>query len=282
MKTGSGSSTNNYRSGFFSPAFNAKTIHVGRNIQSYNISGIFNYSKVSNLTFGPDVTEIPSNAFNWCNALKEVTIPGTIKKIGNKAFYTSNGIVSVTIEEGVETIGSYAFYRCFPLSSLSLPQSLTSIGASAFEDCNQLKNVTLGKNIEDVGYNTFKGCQKLQTLTVEAIIPPTLSYEIADDIVYRDCKLLVPIGSEDAYKAAVAWKLFNIIEGTASASIEDLFLFGEAQFINGTLKLTSPQHVTITNLQGHIIYDMFTSEVIVPSGLYIVRVGDYSVKVAVK
>lgn len=223
IKTGAGSSTNNYRSGFFDVAFNARYIYYGRPVESHSVFGLFNYSKVKELVIGPFVEEIPYDAFDWCNGLVDVHIPGNVKILNGRSFYTSNGIKTVSMEEGVESIGAYSFYRCFSLSSVKLPNSIISIGAGTFGDDALITEISLGDKINEIGTGAFSGCNGLRKFYIATKNPPVLPNEIADDNVYLNCTLYVPFESLESYKTSNNWKRFRNIEGfDFSSSIENI------------------------------------------------------------
>jgi len=64
------------------------------------------------------VTAIGSNAFNGCEGLTTVTIPGTVITIGGSAFNGCTGLTSMTIPEAVTAIGMGSFYNCTGLTTL--------------------------------------------------------------------------------------------------------------------------------------------------------------------
>lgn len=84
------------------------------------------------------VTAIAREAFSYCTALEQVTLPSGVTSIGASAFYYCTALESVSIPYGVTTIGANAFYNCEALTSLSLPQSVESIGSMAFCECDAL------------------------------------------------------------------------------------------------------------------------------------------------
>ena len=69
--------------------------------------------------------------------VKEVIVPGTVKKIPLDTFYQCIKLTKVTFEEGVEEIRKEAFTDCPDLQSLVLPKSIKYIADPAFLDCGE-------------------------------------------------------------------------------------------------------------------------------------------------
>ena len=105
----------------------------------------------------------------------------------------NTAIISVIIEEGVTSIGILAFQNCSSLVDLFLPSSLTRVGSSAFQNCSSLSEI-ISKNP----------------------LPPTSGMYPFNGVNARSCLLIVPVGSEAAYRATDAWRLFNIVEEGAT------------------------------------------------------------------
>ena len=88
-----------------------------------------------NLTLGEGVTMAAtdmgySNAFDGCTALKEVRIPGSIKKV-YKGMFAGCSLDLLVLEEGVESVSEEAFdYWKANLKTVVLPSTIKSLGFS--------------------------------------------------------------------------------------------------------------------------------------------------------
>ena len=60
--------------------------------------------------------EIGEWAFDDCESLTSITIPGSVTKIGAYAFDWCTGLTSITIPDSVTKIGESAFRGCYNLS----------------------------------------------------------------------------------------------------------------------------------------------------------------------
>lgn len=136
----------------------------------------------------PDtVTLIGSGAFQNCTALKQITLPKSLKIIASSAFLDT-GLTSITVPEGVTEIRDAAFSGCSSLASVTLPETLGRLGGSAFYRCTALTDIKLpSKPIkygrwEDVNWDggkfieglesfeeTFNDCPKLSLSARKAI-----------------------------------------------------------------------------------------------------------------
>lgn len=76
---------------------------------------------------GLPVARIQGDAFNHCDQLKSVTIPGSVIRICDQAFYQCPSLESVYISEGVEYLESDVFRGCKKLTSITIPSSLVTI-----------------------------------------------------------------------------------------------------------------------------------------------------------
>lgn len=103
------------------------------------------------------ITSIGARAFKNCDALKSVTIPGSVSVISDQAFGQCDNLESVTIEEGVTGIGVEAFISCVSLNSIDLPESLTEIRSYAFQSCISLKEIYLPVSLKTMVSGVFYG-----------------------------------------------------------------------------------------------------------------------------
>ena len=105
------------------------------------------------------LSEIPYGAFANCAALKELSLPDTIKTIGGKSFSNCG------IEE------------------LILPAGTKQILDAAFMDCGKLKNIAWNSEIRFIGYGAFAN-----TGIEEVIIPDSVN--MIDDLAFGNCSKL--------------------------------------------------------------------------------------------
>jgi hypothetical protein len=199
--------------------------------------GSYAFSRCGSLTSVniPDsVTTIGEGAFAGCSELREFTgkyaadggrcliidntiiayadasgttynIPDSVTTIGNDAFFSCDSLTSVNIPESVTTIGDFAFQYCTSLTSVNIPDSITTIGKYAFERCYSLTSVTIGNSVTTIGNDAFYKCTSLTSVYCKATTPPALYGSDVFDYNASGRRIIVPIGSGEAYKTAENW-----------------------------------------------------------------------------
>ncbi|MDE6107461.1 MAG: leucine-rich repeat domain-containing protein [Oscillospiraceae bacterium] len=141
------------------------------------------------------VTAIGENAFAYCLALKDVTIPAGIKTLPAKAFYSCSAMETLRFTgDGLTTMDTSVFFWCTKLKTIrtgnrnGLPATLTVIPRWAFYRCDSLAEVdlsgctalrtiepyafnesgvvtlTLPQNLKTIGMLAFESCRKLKTI----------------------------------------------------------------------------------------------------------------------
>ena len=101
--------------------------------------------KLESITFasGSMLEVIGDWSFEYCEALKSITIPASVTTIGEGAFDSCEALESVTFASGsmLEVIGDWSFEFCEALESITIPASVTTIGEGAFDECTSTTDV---------------------------------------------------------------------------------------------------------------------------------------------
>ena len=117
----------------------------------------------------PDLSKtkaIGEGAFRGCEQLREVYIPGQIKKLKDSVFSGCVNLDRVEFGEGFEEIHGQAFYECRQLKTVALSDSIIYIGSRAFSGCTELEQVFLPESLGSIGEAAFKGCTALKSVTL--------------------------------------------------------------------------------------------------------------------
>lgn len=219
----------------------------------------------TSITIAEGTTALASSIFGSQYNLKSVVLPSSLKKIGSGAFGYCSGLTSINLPQGIEEIGHGAFRECSSLTHVDLPASLKRVESYMFYGCSALQSVTIPAEVTSMGSQIFYYCNNLTEMTSSAAIPPAcdMLYSEYTHTYYNDtffgfmtnmCKLTVPVGSADTYRAAEGWKQFTDIEEANLSGITDV----------------------TTDTNGHETHYDISGKVVSPSakGLHIVRKAD--------
>ena len=241
--------------GSFESRKGLSSVTIPEGITNIGVATFLGCSDLVSVKFPESLTIIENEAFQYCDKITSIHLPSNMKYICNGAFDNCRSMTSVNIPEGVESIGDGAFFYCNNMTTITLPESLKKIGRDAFRNCQSLSNIITPDNVEEISYGAFLGCTKLHSITLSenlkfigegafqyctdlstivcnAQIPPIeipnpdKSYYYPGDAFYQvdkqNCKLYVPKGCVEAYRAAELWKDFNIIEmGTGISEVKN-------------------------------------------------------------
>ena len=270
--------------------FPLESLYLGRNIQyktgyDYGYSPFCKNKTLKSVTIGNSVTSIGDYAFYYCTGLTSVTIPNSVTSIGYGAFYDCSGLTSITIPEGVTSIGNNAFSFCSGLTSITIPNSVTSIGNWAFSNCINLESVTIGNSVTSIGDYAFNGCSGLTSIHLLGETPPTVGSDNFTNKQYINMIVYVPKGTLATYQAADTWKDFWDIQEfdvTAIENIEDVTPAFEITSSGIQFTAAEGKAVAIYAANGALVekIDCYVGEEItLDKGVYIVRVGEKTMKV---
>jgi hypothetical protein len=99
--------------------------------------------KLTGTIDGRKITRIEKNAFSKCKKLEAVTLGSDLVEIGNAAF-ANTAIKEISIPQSVKTIGKKAFAKCKKLETVRFYEesdSTLTLDESIFNDCSE--NLTL-------------------------------------------------------------------------------------------------------------------------------------------
>ncbi|MCL1903054.1 MAG: leucine-rich repeat domain-containing protein [Oscillospiraceae bacterium] len=166
------------------------------------------YSSVDGNLFNKEKTRIIQYAIG--NSRTVYSIPGGVEIIGEGSFLACDNLILVTMSNSVTSIEYGAFSDCDALESIIISESVTSIGDYSFFHCKSLISITIPESVKEIGVYSFYNCRSLSAMTFKSKAPPVfeiLSFMPISVIIY------VPVGTKEAYEAAVRIKEYTIIEG---------------------------------------------------------------------
>lgn len=255
------------------------------------------------MTVGNSLENLTNNAFGGCSTLTEINVSSD-----NPHLRSENGVVyskdkstlccypqgkqgSFSIPNTVAVIGDNAFYGCSVLASLDIPETVTTI-PSCFGGCTSLTAISIGKSVETIDAGCFYDAP-LQTIYCQPYNPPTLEWKDGEgrpdppfsNSVYDNAMLYVPSGCKSKYaEYAVSWGFHNIKEmdsGVEDVASEEAVI----HVVDGSIVIDGVADdvpVEVYDMTGKAVYSGAAAEIpAMPRGIYIVRIGSKSVKVAV-
>ena len=243
---------------------------------------------LTSVTIPNSVTSIGNGVFKGCSSLTSVTIPNSVTSIGDSAFEGCSGLTSVTIPNSVTSIGYSAFEYCSGLTSVTIPNSVTFIHPNAFKGCSGLTSVTIPNSVTIIGYDAFNNCDNLKSIYMQCKVPLECG-SIFDDNTLKEAILYVPKGTKTAYEKVDPWRNFWNIEemdfsGVDGIEADDttglrLVVNNGSLMIDG---LDDNQSIVVYDVQGRVVYRGMNRIIEnIASGLYIVKVGSQSAKIAI-
>ena len=147
------------------------------------IGGDAGSSYINSVILPDGIEKIGEGAFQYCEDLKTISLPGSVREIGAFAF-TESGLERIHLPEGILVIGDWAFARCAKLGFVNIPDSVQLIGESIFSNCSNLNGVSLPKDLPEISSMAFINCCSLQT-----IIIPSGTYTIGES-AFSNCSSL--------------------------------------------------------------------------------------------
>ena len=198
LKMGSYYNSNNsyYGKGMFYDSY-LEEVYLGRNIEYINLryssfetiperygySAFYNQPKLTKVTIGPKVTDIPQYLFYENPALTLMRLPN-VKTIGKSAFESCSKLTTLDIGDALEIVGERAFYGCTNVTKLTFPDAINKIGSEAFYDCTSVTEITVGNGLKAIGEKSFYNCGSFTAL----ILPS--GFTTMGDAAFMNCRKL--------------------------------------------------------------------------------------------
>ncbi|MBE7015589.1 MAG: hypothetical protein E7417_02060 [Ruminococcaceae bacterium] len=149
----------------------------------------------------PSTLETMDFNFKNCHKLKEIRIPGNVKKLPDNMFADCTMLKNVYLEHGLECIGTYAFSNCINLVDLTIPYTVTEIGGGAFYNCDSLVDMYIPDSVHIFGKKkgyygnrldnpVFTNCDNLETVVLSDNIQTLCSSSIGGNGELSNCPKL--------------------------------------------------------------------------------------------
>ena len=291
----------------FSFCSGLKTVTIPNSVTNIGSSAFEDCTELKTVTIGNSVTDIGDEAFSSCFNLTEVSIPNSVTSIGDEAFYFCTDLKTVTIGNSVKSIGDKAFYHCSSLEHVtSKAVTPPQIWAMTFDDYGMPFYVPAGckpKYAEAEYWNNFTDIREtgvtLHTVTANAT-DETMGY-VTGGGEYPQGSTATLIAVPFGQNYFVRWNdgntdnprtitvtgdmTFTAEFAPAGSAVETLENGERGIYATGrTLHVENGgESYRVYTAAGRLVYTGNDSSVTLSApGMYIVRTGDRSQKVAVK
>ena len=282
-------------------------VSIPNSVTNIGSSAFEDCTELKTVTIGNSVTDIGDEAFSSCFNLTEVSIPNSVTSIGDEAFYFCTDLKTVTIGNSVKSIGDKAFYHCSSLEHVtSKAVTPPQIWAMTFDDYGMPFYVPAGckpKYAEAEYWNNFTDIREtgvtLHTVTANAT-DETMGY-VTGGGEYPQGSTATLIAVPFGQNYFVRWNdgntdnprtitvtgdmTFTAEFAPVGSAVETLENGERGIYATGrTLHVENGgESYRVYTAAGRLVYTGNDSSVTLSApGMYIVRTGDRSQKVAVK
>lgn len=140
---------------------------------TYKVTGIdyLGNKDIKEISLPGTIKKIADRTFMNCNNLQTVKLGEGISYVSNEMFYNCTALQNISLPNSLQYISTTAFRGCTSLKSIQLPESLDSLGDYVFLDCESLSNIVLPKSLHAIGHSCFSGCNELSTIKVSPANP---------------------------------------------------------------------------------------------------------------
>lgn len=116
---------------YYVPSKYTGSFTIPSNVKRLEPGSVFNpfrkRNKITEVIIEEGLTEIPEWAFDGCDSLERIVIPGSVKKIDFNAFTKCRHLKQVELSEGLIEIHNTAFRYCSDLEQLRIPASVVAV-----------------------------------------------------------------------------------------------------------------------------------------------------------
>ena len=194
------------------------------------------------------ITVMGSSMFNGCTALKNVTIPESVKTLGSGMFLDCTALEEIHIPSQVTVLTGTLFSGCTSLKSVTATGAIKEIAASTFKNCAALTDFNFSFDaITKVGANAFQGCAGLKSISIPNVT--TLNNYMFDGCTsLESVELSMKATKIPTYMFRDCTSLKSITLPTAATSLETYSFYGctALESISFPDKLTTVKNYSFT------------------------------------
>ena len=214
----------------------AKQVTLPNSVQIIKRDAFLRAHQLKSIVLNEGITTIESYAFQYCDSLREITLPHSLKELGENVFYgcaklaviningtftwskdwlsnnpfgliyeiekITNTNPNFVIEEGALYNSQKTILFRVPVKQLELQLSSTLkfIAAYACEKCRYIPSVLFPQSIAYIGKSAFCGCESIREVEIPATI--TTISDSCFALCYRLAHLKLHDGIEEIHRDA--------------------------------------------------------------------------------
>lgn len=168
-------------------------------------SAFYDCTSLRSVTLPSNLTILDEYCF-FDSGLDSIIIPKNVEEIGEWSFRYCDNLKYVSFPPSLKKINSRAFERC-ALDSVSLP-GLVFIGDNAFAQNHNLKELRVPSTLEKIEDGAFSSCN-LEKVYAYTVLPISINQNTFSD--FENIALYVPTQSVDNYYLNTQWSQFKEI-----------------------------------------------------------------------
>jgi len=178
----------------------------------------FRCDRIESVSFGSDWISVNLAPYVWSDSLKEIEIPGKVKKLINLKALKSLEKIHVSINNPVYSAKDGLLYSkdskvlyaapCAYRGNIVVPEGTETVLEGAFRDCLYVENIDLAESVKQLSYLEFIRVVNLKSITLRAEEPINTAKH-GDISVFALClpspgvELYVPKSAYNAYCTAI-------------------------------------------------------------------------------
>lgn len=128
------------------------SVKLGANVRELKQGAFQSCTLLQIVELNDGLETIGYDVFGATKALRDITIPGTVRSLPS-AVFDGSGLRAVELQSGVEVIKE-AFTNCTELAMVTLPNTIVELCGS-FEGCTSLTDIELPTSLRTIGWFTF-------------------------------------------------------------------------------------------------------------------------------
>lgn len=207
-------SKGSYNSSLF---YYLKEVALPSTIKTIGDNGFSGLSALQKVNMPESVERIGDNAFSNCSSMQKIDFSSLshLREIGNDAFSSSSCVhASLKLPDGLERINGRAFYNTGVTSVDFSNTSLYNIGYDAFDGCPITGALSFPGTLRSIGGSAFASAKVSSIKLRFAEMVYLEGTDVFKSVDKTTCKVYVPKGLKDTYKADTYWSPFgdNITE----------------------------------------------------------------------